>query len=429
MQGVCFAAVVKTVVGWSIAGVLRPSIRPDRRKESECRHAIRGDVSVRGPRRQGRCGERAVFHVDSRGVGAVIRAMDFLSNDNSASCWGIGFVAMDVIDVEGDRFAAVGGSCGNVMAILAWLGWTAKPIARLGGDAVGDFIREELRGLGMDVASLTEETELRSPIVLQRFSTARDGTRTHRFSLTCPGCGRWLPRHRSVTLSQSKSLRCGGEAPNVLYFDRVSPASLRLAAIARRRGTLVVFEPSSADAEAKFQSAVDTCHVLKYSQERLGHLPDLPYAASPALIIETRGDAGLRYRWKGRWSQLDAFPVEDIVDAAGSGDWCTATLLHRMGRTGAGPFTRSTRSMIEAALQDGQAAAAVNCGFLGARGAMQALTLAELNERLLTFGHDTPRRNSPEYADSPKLSDSPLHYCDQCNAQVREGSWTVKKTG
>ena len=213
----------------------------------------------------------------------------------------------------------------------------------------------------------------------------------------------------------------------MFYFDRVSPASLRLAETARSLDALVVFEPSSADVESKFQRAVDVCHVLKYSQERMGHLPDLPYTASPALIVETRGESGLRYRWEGRWSQLDAFPVEDLVDAAGSGDWCTATLIHRMGRTGAEPFIRSTGSEIEAALQDGQAAAAINCGFRGARGAMQALTLGELNERLAMLDEDIPRKGSSKCVDGPKLADSVLHYCDQCDTQVREGSWNVKK--
>ena len=359
----------------------------------------------------------------------MIRPTDLLSCSNDVSCWGVGFVAMDVIDLEGDRFAAVGGSCGNVMAILAWLGWTARPIARLGRDAAGDFIRQELRDLGVDVGWLTEEKKLRSPIVLQRFSTASDGTRTHRFSLTCPGCGRWLPRHRPVTLAQSMDLTSGGNVPSVLYFDRVSPAALRLAETARNRGALVVFEPSSADAETKFQRAVDTCHVLKYSQERLGHLPDLPYAKSPPLIVETRGEVGLRYRWQGRWSQLDAFPVKDNLDAAGSGDWCTAALIHRMGPHGAEAFARSTDSVIKAALQDGQATAAVNCGFLGARGAMQALTLDELNKKRSLLGQDTPRRSSTKSADGPRLIDSLLHYCDLCDTQVRELSWTVKKTG
>ena len=359
----------------------------------------------------------------------MIRLMNLASSGHSASCWGVGFIAMDVIDVQGDRFAAVGGSCGNVIAILAWLGWRARPIARLGDDPTGDFIREELRGLGADVDCLTAEKPVRSPIVLQRFGKASDGTSTHRFSLTCPGCGRWLPRHRSVTLAQSKSLAYSEATPDVLYFDRVSPASLRLAEVARDRGALVVFEPSSTELESKFQRAVDASHILKYSQERMGHLPDLGYAASPALIVETRGEAGLRYRWKGGWSELDAFPVENIVDAAGSGDWCTATLIHRIGRGGAKLFTRSTSSAIEAALQDGQAAAAVNCGFHGARGVMQALTLEELNKRLSTLGQDASKEIPSEGADGPAVTGSPLHYCDQCDAQVQEGSWTVKRTG
>ena len=359
----------------------------------------------------------------------MIRPITPLSNGDGASCWGVGFVSMDVIDADGGKFAAVGGSCGNVMAILAWLGWDARPIARLGDDSVGDFVRAELGGLGVNVASLTKEEKFRSPIVLQRFGRARDGTRTHRFSLTCPGCGRWLPRHRSVTLAQVTSLANEIEFPNVLYFDRVSPAALQLAETARNRGALVVFEPSSADAEVKFQRAVDACHVLKYSQERLGHLPDLPYTASPALIVETRGDMGLRFRWKGCWSQLGAFPVKNVVDAAGSGDWCTATLIHRLGSAGAQSFILSTYPVIEAALQDGQAAAAVNCGFLGARGAMQAISLNEMNQRLLTVGRDPTRGNSTTCVGAPQLSNSPLHYCDQCDTQVREASWTVQTTG
>ena len=355
--------------------------------------------------------------------------MDQLYFGRSVSCWGVGFVVMDVVDVEGDRFASVGGSCGNVMAILAWLGWTARPVARLGDDAIGEFIREELRGLGVDVSSLTEEKEMRSPIVLQRFGTASDGTRKHRFFLTCPSCGRWLPRHRPVTLAQSRSLACDTDFPEVFYFDRVSPASLQLAETARSRGSLVVFEPSSADAELKFQRAVDSSHVLKYSQERLGHVPDLSCAASPALIVETRGEAGLRYRWKGRWSQLGAFRVKNIVDAAGSGDWCTATLIHRIGRNGGEAFARSKGSVIAAALQDGQAAAAVNCGFHGARGAMQALTLEELNERLSALGGDTPKKSFPKSDDGPEISGSPLHFCNQCDTQAWEGSRIVRRMG
>ena len=40
-------------------------------------------------------------------------------------CVGSGFVALDIVQGESGSFAATGGSCGNVMAILAWLGWSA----------------------------------------------------------------------------------------------------------------------------------------------------------------------------------------------------------------------------------------------------------------------------------------------------------------
>ena len=361
-------------------------------------------------------------------MGEVTQRLKVLPTETRPSCWGAGFVAMDVVDVDGEKFASTGGSCGNVMAILAWLGWLARPIARLGTDVTGEFIREELRGLGVDTGYLTDEAHIRSPIVLQRFAMARDGRRTHRFSLTCPGCGRWLPRHRSITLALSKSLATGDETPDVFYFDRVSPASLALAQAAKGSGALVVFEPSSVDDEAKFQRAVDSCHVLKYSQERLGHVPDLPFAAFPELIVETQGQLGLRYRWKNRWSHLDAFAVEYVVDASGSGDWCTAILIHELGRSGANSLLSSTRSRIAEALESGQAAAAVNCGFCSARGAMQALSLSELNDRLATLGHNASRIEHSEICDTPNLSGPLLHYCEQCDAHVRAGAWALDKS-
>ena len=356
------------------------------------------------------------------------RVLEPLSGGDRASCWGAGFIAMDVVDIEGDTFAAVGGSCGNVMAILAWLGWKTKPIARLGDDATGRFIREELRRLGVDLAYVTEERRVRSPIVLQRFATARDGTRTHRFSLTCPGCGRWLPRHRRITLAQWRSLASVDEAPDVFYFDRVSPASLRLAEDSRRRGALVVFEPSSVEDGAKFQRAVDACHVLKYSHERLGHVPDLAYAAGPALVVETRGASGLRYRWSGEWSQLEAFAVDEVVDAAGSGDWCSAVFIHSLGRGGAECFTDWADEVVAGVLQECQAAAAVNCGFRGARGAMQALGLGELKGRLEALELGTPMVHA-DRKEAPRVAGPSMHYCEQCDAEVVGLAWLMRDAG
>jgi hypothetical protein len=44
-----------------------------------------------------------------------------------ATVVGSGFIALDVIEGDqGEHFAA-GGTCGNVLSILAWLGWRSLP--------------------------------------------------------------------------------------------------------------------------------------------------------------------------------------------------------------------------------------------------------------------------------------------------------------
>ena len=339
-----------------------------------------------------------------------------LTKATSATFWGAGFIAMDVVDLGTNTFVATGGSCGNVNAILGWLGWRARPIARMGNDVVGCFVREELSNLGIDIACLFQEAGVRTPVVLHRFSKSVDGTRSHHFSFNCPECGRWLPRHRSITLNHARSLEADIETPNVFYFDRVSPATLLLAASARANGSLVVFEPESDRDETKFLKAVALCHVLKYSQDSLRRISKSHELNSPDLVVETRGASGLRYRWKDRWFTIPAFGVRTVIDAAGSGDWCTAFLVHMLARAGMLSFHNAKRQHVEDALRIGQAAAAINCGYVGARGVMRSLTTSELFqklERVYTQGiNENGHQVSYETADeAPKL-----RYCVECEA-------------
>lgn len=286
-----------------------------------------------------------------------------------ASAMGSGFVALDVVEGGHEQFAAAGGSCGNVLTILAWLGWSSAPVARLGADPAGEFVREDLRAFGVDLRHMSTAAGVQTPIVLQRFIEDRQGHRQHRFSLVCPGCGAWLPRFRSIVLSQANEVMAE-PAPKCFYFDRISPALLRLAEWVRREGGLVFFEPSSIGDEALFRRAIDTCHVLKYSDERLGSIEDLADARQPALIIRTRGADGLDSRWKGRWGQQAAFKAPRTVDAAGSGDWCSAGLVHVIGQAGAPALSTLQTVDIERGLRLGQALAALNCAYEGARGLM-----------------------------------------------------------
>lgn len=345
-----------------------------------------------------------------------------LNKTSGTRCWGTGLIAMDIVETENGDFAATGGSCGNVMAILSWLGWVATPVARLGNDVAGDLIRAELGESKIDSHFLSEEPKVDTPIVIQRFTTDSEGRRIHRFSLTCPECRAWLPRHRPITLKQANELCDSNQKPKAYYFDRVSPGALRLAKSANKEGALVVFEPTSVGDEKKFQQAVDLCHILKYAQDRLGHLPDLAVAAAPKIIIETQGQAGLRFRWRNRWTQLDAFPVDNLIDAAGSGDWCSATLINRIGGQGAQGLKNLRKETLVSALRVGQAIASINCQYFGARGAMMALDFRQLNRRLRQLAEPGARAID----DTAQISGvEPPDFCRRCDPAEAVVSETV----
>ena len=96
------------------------------------------------------------------------------------------------------------------------------------------------------------------------------------------------------------------------------------------------------------------------------------------LEVQTLGAEGLRYRHRlGRtpsnWAQLNAVPAPMLADACGSGDWCTAGMVAKMATGGQAGFRNVGAAAIRRALRYGQALAAWNCGFEGARGGMYAV--------------------------------------------------------
>ncbi len=332
---------------------------------------------------------------------------------SSPVCLGVGFLAADIVQGSTEDFVAAGGSCGNVMAILAWLGWRSVPVARLGQDWAAKIIRKDLGGLGVSCEHISTEKTVQTPIVIQRFVEGSDGQRTHRFSLTCPECGGWLPRYRPFTLPQADAVIAESKVPQTLFLDRVSPAALRIAAWAREKGALVMFEPSSIGDERQFQKAVDLCHVLKYSHDRLGHLRDLGGAQSPYIIVETLAEEGLRVRWRGQWSEVPAFVAPRFKDAAGSGDWCSAGLIHLLGIEGAAVFETLQKPRLLTALRFGQALATINCGYEGARGGMMALSREQMRKALTAL---TSRKSEQIGFDEPSSHENsvPKKICATC---------------
>lgn len=286
-----------------------------------------------------------------------------------------GRLTLDVIVRDPEAMATprsqAGGTCGNVCANLAHLGWKCYPLTDLGDDDPGRRFCRDLERFGVRVDLIRHLDDLETPVIVHHIRQTPTGA-VHSFSSRCPSCHRRLQYYEPVPLAHVEDRLESVPVARVFFFDRDSDGSLLLARRCREQGALVVYEPNYAGKESLFDEAMAVAHVLKVSRERLKDVVDRPSVSIPRLVIETHGAQGLRFRDQrngpGEWVRLPALPVAVVRDAGGSGDWCTAGIVHRIGQGGIEGFTRAPEAELVEALRFGQALGAWNCAFEGARG-------------------------------------------------------------
>jgi fructokinase len=235
-------------------------------------------------------------------------------------------------------------------------------------------------------------------VIVERIAASPAGGPRHSFSWRCPSCGTPFPLYKPILVSAAETISPKLGSPQVFFFDRVSPGALYLARACAERGAIVFFEPSSVSNTLLFRQAWEIAHVVKYSHERLSELPEVGVDDGPRLLVETLGGAGLRFcnriasRRSAVWEESPGFPVANLKDAAGSGDWCTAGFLSQVGGEGFAGMLRVTAGGLRKALRFGQALAAWNCGFEGARGGMYAVTRRDFKRQVSAIlGRDEGR--------------------------------------
>lgn len=337
---------------------------------------------------------------------------------------GTGLVALDVLITNdcSNAETALGGSAGNVLAILGHLGWSSTPVAQLGMDEAAARIKGEFRKLGADTRFLLQSEQLSTPVVYQY--QAKNG-HSHEFSFHCPFCG--LKRGFVPPSDDGTALSNLWEIgkPDVFYFDRVTPWALELAERYRKMGALIMFEPSTIGTDLNgFKRGIRAAHILKYADDRIADIEGVDLSLVD-VEIQTHGKQGLQFRLAGHpmtWHNLSAFDIPYIADTAGAGDWCTSGFLYALvgsifeRQRGARLSTRR----IKESLRFGQILAALNCMEKGARG----LARRHPSERLIEIatsirgGMSSPLRQGTEghrdetkreyFASSSKPIDAPF---------------------
>jgi fructokinase len=305
---------------------------------------------------------------------------------------GAGFLALDLLLVGKNRIRAneryAGGSCGNVLSILSHFEWSSYPVARLGMDHLAQTVLDDLKETGVNTNFVFRSATGVTPVVVVRIAERRDGTVGPRFEWRHPESGEWLPRYRPFPKRKAEEVAPELPEAGVFYFDRAEQSTLVMALTMRQKGAVVFFEPSSCKHDKLFTECLAVSDIVKYSEERIPQIPHNPISRSPRLEIQTLGQNGLRYRLKmnstkpGEWQTVPAFHVQHFVDSTGCGDWCSAGIIHKLCQTGRSAFLQVDEATIVEALKYGQALAAVNGQYQGARGPMYHLTPGQFTQKV-----------------------------------------------
>lgn len=338
---------------------------------------------------------------------------------------GTGLIALDVVIADGsksDPLLCAGGTCGNVLIALSYLGWDTYPIARLRDDAASKRIREDLSDWRVKLDFVTQSDTGSTPVVVQHIHSPESG-RTHSYSRKCPACGAWLPWYKAVRANAVPELTPRLPKADVFYFDRTSRGAIDLAQSARAAGALIFFEPSAESDPKHLKEALEAAHIVKVASDRLRSNEALLSAKTPNLVIQTMGGRGLRYSSSfssGRrsWKTLRPYEIDAVRDSSGAGDWCTAGVISTLGCLGPAGLAEAHPDVILSALESGQAMAAWTCQFNGARGGMYTSSKEDFFNFLKAVPKGKPKAEAGLTPKASKSHRSAPIWCDDCLAGV-----------
>jgi sugar/nucleoside kinase (ribokinase family) len=261
-----------------------------------------------------------------------------------------------------------GGTCGNVMCMLAHLGWTAMPQVKL---------CEEGRTLAHSLAQYGCDTRYVSIVDGGGFSgmecTHRRNRTTGEHELGLHGFGPNGSRFRRITELRARDevpMFLSGLAgiPDVYFFDHGEAGPRMIAQELRKRGALIFHECENSTDWRKFIKSVEVADVVKFSDENVANLSfvdDYP----DKLYIQTQGGKGMQFKLcGGDWIHVPAVPVSEVVDWEGCGDTTTAVFLNELAKIGLPKVVSLTEQQVVAALSEAARMAAKCTQYYGSKG-------------------------------------------------------------
>ena len=268
------------------------------------------------------------------------------------------------------RFEDVGGTCGNVISLLAHFGWKSMPQAQFDKSKEGLELKKFLEGYGCDTRYV-ENIEKGGTTRLLCLHKLDKQTGDHVMKPRVTGETRFARRKQLRVKDEVEpflaQLEADSNNPNVYFFDAAEAGPRAIAAALRKKGTLVYFEPESDKDKSKFCHGIEVSDIVKFSGERV---TDLSFCNDykDKLFIQTLGSEGLKFSLKGgEWTLVKPVPVENVVDWEGCGDTTTAAFLDFLSQHDALSFDSLTPELLKEGLEYASKKAALCTQYLGSK--------------------------------------------------------------
>jgi len=278
-----------------------------------------------------------------------------------ARVWVAGEALIDLVPLNGEVKAIVGGGPANTAKALAKLGIEVCFIGGISSDSYGAAIREELHTVDLSLALASD-----LPTALAEVSLDSSGSASYKFTLegtaTFDFHNSWLPNG----------------SPDVLHIGTlatiVEPGASELYSWAKGLDSVIVFDPnvrSSVLSDAGkyreiFESWALISKVVKMSEEDLHFLGysggEEVHELGPELVVVTRGADGMEGITSEGVVSVPGVKVE-VVDTVGAGDTVGAILIEGLLRYG---FDDLRGENLFTVLTRATRAAAITCSRAGA---------------------------------------------------------------
>lgn len=275
--------------------------------------------------------------------------------------------------VENVVTESVGNTCGNVAAILPYLGVESFPIAHFDMSEKGLMIKDDLQRYGADVRFV--ENSPNGGTTLLRCTHKRDkmtGEHTTSFRATSPGSR--FPRRRFLRVRDEAPafVEKLDFVPDVFFFDAAEAGLRFLATELRGKGTLVYFEPESDAEKNKFLKAVEVSDIVKFSHEKVSDM-DFTTQYTDKLFIRTLGADGLEFNLCGQgWIKVASVPNDNVVDWEGAGDWTTSQFIACLCERGILSILQMTVEAVRECLEIACETASRSVSYLTSKGMIDA---------------------------------------------------------